>query len=200
MTTIARPEAPPVAPLRRFVSLFLLAFGATAACFLVGAERMPLAFLVVVLFTTMNVALASSRLAAARTAFWTMIVGIVVELVLCMAHVTYFRVASAKYPLMPPLWLIGVWGLLGSTLPTGFAFLRGRAKAAAAAGLVLAPCAYAAAIQLKALGFGFSASGGELHPVRSLIVIAIVWSGVLPFLVLLSRKSETVADWIDSAS
>ena len=86
--------------------------------------------------------------------------------------------------------------LFGSIVPTAFGPLQTRPKAAALIGALGAPLAYLTAVKLNALGFGVFGDSGP-NPAVSLIGIAIVWAGVLPGLLLLSRKIDRVADWAD---
>lgn len=190
-------EAPtPPTLSRRIVSIAVFLIGALTTCFLVGERQILVALPILVVLATMNIALAPRRLAAARFALWAGIAGVFVEMVLAMFHLTAFRIVSAKYPLMPPLWLLGLWSLFGSIVPTAFGPLQTRPKAAALIGALGAPLAYLAAVKLNALGFGVFGDSGP-NPAISLIGIAIVWAGVLPGLLLLSRKIDRVADWAD---
>ena len=80
-----------------------------------------------------------------------------------------------------PLWMIGLWINLATTLNYFFSWLKGKTLLAACLGAMGGPAAYYAGFQLGAAQIPFSLP-------YSLTMIAAVWAVAMPLLVTLSEK------------
>lgn len=87
---------------------------------------------------------------------------------------------------LPPLWLLGLWFIFGTTLNVSFVWLAGRYGVAAALGAISGPLSYYAGVRLGAAEFP--------HPGFSVVVLALVWAVLMPGLVRLAERSRTATD------
>jgi len=87
---------------------------------------------------------------------------------------------------LPPLWLLGLWFIFGTTLNVSFLWLAGRYRLAAALGAISGPMSYYAGVRLGAAEFP--------HPVFSFLTLAVVWAALMPVLVRVAERSRAGAD------
>ncbi len=83
--------------------------------------------------------------------------------------------APGPFPYLAPLWIIGLWALMATSLTRSLRWLRDRPLAASAAGAVIAPLSYWAGESLGAAVF-------VTDPRIVMTVYAIAWGAVLPLL------------------
>lgn len=87
-------------------------------------------------------------------------------------------------PHVAPYWMVALWGLFAIALNVSLRWLKPRLWLAAALGTVVGPVAFASGVRLGGADF--------VHPVPALFTLALVWGGVLPLLVWLSRRFDGV--------
>ncbi len=100
-------------------------------------------------------------------------VGYLVDSVLGLAGVLEFHGGNFGGRLLAPLWLLGLWLVFATTLGSSLSWLSLRPRLAAVLGAVFGPVSYYAGFKLGAFHLG-------APHVRSLFIIAVVWSLLLP--------------------
>lgn len=90
------------------------------------------------------------------------------------AHTTYYSTA------LPPVWLMVLWMAFGATLNNSLAFFHRRTELAILAGGLSGPLSYLAAEKLGAVTFP-----NEVN--NTMLLLAIIWAGLFPFALWLSR-------------
>ena len=110
--------------------------------------------------------------------------GYSVDTVQTLVGVIAFGAASPVWWL-PPLWLVGLWLIFGTTLNVSFQWLAGRYGVAAVLGAISGPLSYYAGVRLGAAEFP--------HPVFSVVMLAVVWAVLMPVLVRLAERSRAAA-------
>jgi len=90
---------------------------------------------------------------------------------------------SADGPIagLAPVWILGLWVLLATSMPRSLAWLVGRPVLALTAGALLAPLSYWAGVGLGAAEF----AAGE---VPGLVAVGIAWGIALPLLAEATRR------------
>lgn len=116
---------------------------------------------------------------------WACLVGAVVETgIVLQGHVVY--PSGQPFALLPPYWMVALWGLLAIALNVTMRWLRGRLWLAAGLGAVVGPMAFSAGVRLGGAQF--------LQPSAALATLALVWAAALPLLVWLSVRFDGVAE------
>jgi len=100
-------------------------------------------------------------------------VGYLVDSVLGLAGVLEFQDDNFGGRLLAPMWLLGLWLFFATTLGSSLSWLSSRPRLAAVLGAAFGPVSYYAGFNLGALQLG-------APHLRSLFMIAIVWSLLLP--------------------
>lgn len=101
--------------------------------------------------------------------------GYIVDSGLGVAGLFEFRQGGAEFSWLAPLWLLGLWLVFATTFRSSLAWLGDRLSVAALLGAIVGPLSYYAGDRLGALQIG-----PPLTP--RLIVLALVWSLLLPML------------------
>ncbi|MDP3092722.1 MAG: DUF2878 domain-containing protein [Nitrospira sp.] len=122
---------------------------------------------------SLHVRMAADRLATMKVIGLVGGVGYLADSALGLAGVLEFHGDDVGGRLLAPLWLLGLWLVFATTLGSSWSWLSSRPRLAAVLGAVFGPVSYYAGVTLGALDLGAS------H-LRSLFVVAIVWSLLLP--------------------
>jgi len=111
------------------------------------------------------------------------LVGVVFEsLVVAQGHVQY---ASGQLaPLLPPFWIIALWGLLAITLNVTLRWLKRRPWLCAALGALAGPASFLAGARLGAARL--------VDPVPAIVTLGFGWAVLLPLLMALSNHFDGV--------
>jgi len=129
--------------------------------------------------------LAKDRKAELLLVFTAGVVGLLLDSLLITLGV-FTPVNSWSLNNIAPLWLVGIWMLLGTTLNHSLRWMQQRYLIAALMGFVFAPLAYWAGQRLGALTFP-----PDQSPVISLLIIGICWVIVTPLLIVCSQILST---------
>ena len=121
----------------------------------------------------LHVCLAVDRLAMIKTIGLVGGVGYLADSVLGLARVLEFQGNDFGGRFLAPLWLLGLWLVFATTLGSSLSWLSSRPRLAAVLGASFGPVSYYAGFNLGALQLG-------APHLRSLFIIAIVWSLLLP--------------------
>lgn len=105
--------------------------------------------------------------------------GAVIESAMVALHVTQF-----DHSMLPPLWMIALWGLFSTTLCVSLRWLLGKYVLATVIGAVMGPLSYFAGAKIGAL---------TLPQNYSLIAIGICWAIATPALIYLARKWDALS-------
>ena len=120
----------------------------------------------------------------ARLVALACLIGFVVESVIVrQGHVAY--PSGQPWPTLAPYWIVALWGLLAIALNVTMRWLRGRLALAAVLGAVLGPLSFSSGARL----------GGAqlLHPTEALATLVLVWTVLLPMLVMLAARFDGVS-------
>ena len=93
----------------------------------------------------------------------------------------FFTFTTTGWPI--PFWLLVIWAGLAMTIHHSLAWLKERLFLAAIFGGIGGPAAYWAGTRLGAAAFNWSLS-------TSLLLMAVIWSLILPVIMLVSRKQH----------
>lgn len=107
-------------------------------------------------------------------------IGVVVDSAL-VGFAVFHPAGSVVAPLPLPLWLLGLWVLVGTTLNSSLSWLQGRPWLAAALGGPGGAVAYAAGARLGAITIGDSS-------LLSIVIIGGAWTLVTPLLLHVARN------------
>ncbi|MGW8313171.1 MAG: DUF2878 domain-containing protein [Desulfuromonadales bacterium] len=86
--------------------------------------------------------------------------------------------------LILPLWVFVIWAQFATLFRFALSWLSSRYLLAVLFGAIGGPVAYGGGIQLGAAEFG-------PHPLFALIVLAVIWASVVPFLIWISGRNST---------
>jgi hypothetical protein len=113
----------------------------------------------------------------------SLLIGIIIESILAMAHATQFD-RSALAIGSAPLWMIAMWALFSTTLNVSMRWLRGRYVLATVLGAVAGPLSYLAGSKMGALSLPLD---------YSLLIIGTCWAAAMPLLLLSAKKWDAMA-------
>nr|WP_256504507.1 DUF2878 domain-containing protein [Gilvimarinus xylanilyticus] len=110
------------------------------------------------------------------------VIAVILAIAMGFIHDTALLVGGVlQYSLViQPLWLMCLWALLGLTLNHSLHAIYGRPWLAAILGAVSAPLSYIAGVAISGVSWGVPKEMGAS-------IIALVWLGVLPLHLALSR-------------
>lgn len=161
-----------------FVAFYLGWFACVAGA---GKGYFYLGPLVVVGLVALHLRLVADPRRELRLLLTAAALGYTVDTAQTIVGVIRFGVASPVWWL-PPLWLLGLWFIFGTTLNVSFRWLAGRAGLAALLGAISGPLSYYAGVRLGAAEFP--------HPLFSFVALAAVWAVLMPVLVRLAEQSR----------
>ncbi|MCY7353636.1 MAG: DUF2878 domain-containing protein [Lysobacter sp.] len=98
------------------------------------------------------------------------------------------RYASpGPWPQLAPVWIVALWASLGLTLQHSLSFLQSRLWLAALLGAMAAPSSYYAAAR------AWHAIDLAQPLAATLAMLAVTWAIVLPLVVLIARRQQSVS-------
>ena len=151
------------------------------ACILLAAnDRTVLASLALAVIVSIHVLTHAAPVRALRLALACLAIGALIEPILVALHVIAYRPSGVTWGQVP-LWMIGLWALLSTTLGVSLRWLSGQPLLGFAFGAAGGALAYGAGARLGAL---------MLPSAWSLWVIAAAWGAALPVLVRLAHHWE----------
>ncbi len=178
MNTAHRLTAVAPAPILLNAALFQLGWW---ACILLAAnERTVLASLALAVVVAIHVLIHAAPVRALRLAFTCLAIGALIEPMLVALHVIAYRPTGITWGQVP-LWMIGLWALLSTTLGVSLRWLSGHPLLGFAFGAAGGALSYGAGARLGAL---------MLPSAWSLWVIAATWGAALPVMVRLAHQWE----------
>lgn len=168
----------------RVLAPFLLSQVAWFACVLGGAHgHGVIGALIGLAVVAINLlAFAPDRGAATGLMIPAVLLGPLTDRVqVALDHIRFHDALIAGF--WPPIWMIALWLVFASTVPSSFRWLYGRPWLTAAFGAIGGPLSYWAGAKLGAI---------DLHPQlwRSLVGIAIQYVVMLPLLVHWAQRFE----------
>jgi hypothetical protein len=168
------------AVIRRIVPFALGQAGWVSVALLVREGRPFLASLVGLFVIVVNLALAPRWRRAALLVVVASALGQLVDAVLVRRGLIELP-APLGLGFVMPTWWWAFWGMFASTLPTSFAWLRGRLGLSLLLGVIGGPLSYGAGARLGAIGLGG-------RPGVSLAAIALEWALLMPLLVWVAER------------
>jgi len=135
---------------------------------------------VAVVALSLHVFLVPDRVAALRLIALVGFLGYITDSALGLVGVFEFREGFLDVRWLAPLWLLGLWLVLATTLRSSLEWLSDHSRLAAMSGGVAGPLSYYAGDRLGALRIGEPLA-------QKLIILTLVWSLLLPMLFACSR-------------
>lgn len=127
--------------------------------------------------------LVPDRATALRIVLLAGLPGYLTDSVLGSLGVFEFRGGASNVGWLAPFWLLGLWLVFATTLRSSLGWLADRSGLAAFLGAVVGPVSYYAGDRFGALHIG--------EPLmRGLLLLALVWSLLLPLLFVCSREQR----------
>ncbi|WP_438950805.1 DUF2878 domain-containing protein [Porticoccus sp.] len=133
---------------------------------------------IVLVLLALHLAFHRQPLLETRVLIFCALLGFIIDALLTLGGVFVFDRGQP----WPPVWLVLLWLGFAATLRQCLRFFSGRYLLSAVTGSVAGALTYWAAINLGAADFGFAV-------VPSVVILAVVWLGLFPALMLL-------ADWL----
>ncbi len=107
-------------------------------------------------------------------------VGSLTDTIYAMSGILKYNCPFKAFPLIAPYWVISLWALFATLLREGFGWLYGKWGRALLLGAIGGTSSYLASVRLGAAEWGISVHLGML-------ILAIVWSLLMPFCVWFSQ-------------
>lgn len=128
----------------------------------------------------LHIFLVPDRLAALKLIAFMGLLGYITDSALGLVGVFEFREHALDILWLAPVWLLGLWLVFATTFRSSLEWLSDHSRLAAMLGGVAGPLSYYAGDRLGALRIG--------EPlIQKLIILALVWSLLLPILFACSR-------------
>ena len=151
------------------------------SCVLGAAHGYPLSgALGALALMTLHLLLSDDRVGETRLLISACLLGVVVDSLQQAAGLFSFK-TDPSWPLWLPLWVFVIWAQFSTLLRFALHWLSGRYLLGALFGALGGPLAYWGGIRLGAAEFGN-------NPQLALIVLALVWALVMPWLLWLRHK------------